>query len=178
MNKILLNILIGLLILSSFVSAEKHFINDSSNFLDNADKGKLQDVCMHIEAETGLYIGIIMTTSSYNISDYDILLYWNEDKKESKIIINHKDIIPDIVVNSLKISAQPLFDNGKYYEGFRFILNEIQIEVGAGGQGDGIGTGIIHQPDKVFMIIFIIIFFLFGMGILCLIIDKYIKKYH
>ncbi len=197
MKKQILILILFIILLTSVQAVNyptiKPFINDFANILDSANEGKLNDVCLHIEAETGVEV-VIVTVKTTNgqdrvtyanrlgdqagvgkaDTDNGIVVLWSLSNEKGGAIATGRGIestLTDIETNSIGRGSRPLFDNGKYYEGFRYILNEIQVEVGAGGITDKIVNIEEVTEEDIWSFLFIIIAIIVILFILMSIID-------
>lgn len=152
------------------------YINDFTNNLEQINIDKLKFLSMHIKEETGIsvYIFLVDNINIINETNEEMTISIVHSINNKKTYITISDELNNKLTNEevdyLKISSQPLFNNEKYYEGFRHIVNEVQMEIGAGGQGnnnDNIqeGTDEIWKVLGIIFITLIILFFILSIAL-------------
>ena len=176
----------------------KPHINDFTDSLTNEEISKLDQLCLHIKEETTIEVAIILIKSFNGIElktyateikkqnnvgskniDNSIIVIWSTEDKKGYIDIGKEieNTLTDLEVTSIIRGAFPLFNNDKYYEGFKYTLNEIQLQIGAGGEGDASFSTTDSTITFSTKILIVFLSFLFLIGLLFMIFDEIaIKK--
>jgi len=161
------------------------YVNDFGNFLTSEQISSLNSRCKQIEQNTTYEIAIVTLTTTNGAdrldyanhigeqngvgkkeSDNGLVLLWTQDNEQGLAIAvgrGAESIFNDAKVSRIARDARPLFDDGKYYEGFNKMLNDLEAELHTTSTGevtstetDDITTWIIGIAVVIF-IIFIIL---------------------
>ena len=153
---IILEFILIIIILMQAISAQEYpkiqpYVNDFGGYLDSKQIESLNLRCQAIEQNTSYEIAIVIvnTTNGQDRLEFAnrigeengvgkseednglILLWTQEDEKGIAIAVGRgaESIFNDAKVSRYARDARPLFDEGKYYEGFNKMLDDIEVEL-------------------------------------------------
>ena len=155
MKKEILTISFILLISLSFVSATipkiTPYVNDFAGVLNDNQKLQLNLLCDSIEKNTSWEIAIVTVANTggedrvqfanevgdqngvgKKDKDNGIVVLWSMDNQQGGAIATGRyseSIFNDAKVGRIGRASRPYFDNESYYEGFNYIIGQIQYEI-------------------------------------------------
>ncbi len=157
------HLIIFLFLLPSVLS----LIIDDTNILKQIDIDKLEQSIEHIKVETGVTINLyILNSTTYKLEKDQINVIWNTTSKTLYIrqYVGISKLIDDKRLHSIKIGAYPLFMNEKYYNGFKYTLNELQFALDNENETSDVFEIIFLSVFIAIGIIIIIIFIIYKFG--------------
>ena len=180
-------LVIILLILLQIISAADYpkiipYVNDFGNFLTPEQITNLNSRCQQIEENTTYEIAVVTLTTTNGAdrldyanhigeengvgkkeSDNGIILLWTQDDEKGLAIAvgrGAESIFNDAKVSRIARDARSLFDDGKYYEGFNKILDDLEAELHTTSTGQ-ITKDEVDNITSLIITIAVVIFILY-----------------
>lgn len=127
------------------------YVNDFANVLTPEEINNLNIICDSIEKNTGYEIAIVTVKNTEGLARIDyankigdlngvgkkgqsngLVVLWSMDSEKGGAISTGRgseSVFNDAKVGRIGRASRPYFDNESYYEGFKFILNELNKEI-------------------------------------------------
>jgi uncharacterized protein len=184
-KKILIGILL-LIILSSLCFAVDYpkltpYVNDFAHLLTPEQITSLNTLCTNIEKNTTVEIAIVTVTKTNGeerviyasrmgeasgvgkkATDNGVVVMWVVNEQHGAIATGRGigDILPDIKVSHIGTASRVYFDQGDYYNGFKYIIDEIGKEVGYGNESKQPIVQDLSVDASIFIMVMVIIILL------------------